>query len=402
MPISTDPIKIDSLLTRRVDEVVVEDSLKEKLASGKKLRVKLGVDPTAPDIHLGHSVVLKKMREFQDMGHQAILIIGDYTALIGDPSGKSKTRPMLTSKEIKANAKTYLEQAGKILDMNKLEIRYNGEWFSKMSFKDVLELTGKFTVARMIEREDFKNRMNEGTDIGMHELFYPIMQAYDSVMIEASIELGGTDQRFNILAGRDLQKKMGQHQQDAMFLGPILVGTDRTQKMSKSLGNYIGVAESPEEIYGKTMSIPDAAMWDWFLMVTDVPELEIKEIRTACERGGVNPREAKAHLAREIVVAYHSEADAAKAEEHFNRVIRDKELPEEIEEFVVVVGEHGLIDLLVGSKMTSSKSEARRVIEQGGVKVDGEVVTDIAAIIHVKEVVLIQKGKRQFRNIVVK
>jgi len=402
MKISTKQSEIEALLTRRVDQVVVEESLRERLASGEKLRVKLGVDPTAPDIHLGHSVALKKMREFQDMGHQAILIIGDYTSLVGDPSGKSKTRPMLSSEEIEVNAQTYLDQAGKVLDLDKLEIRHNSEWFSKMTFKDILDLVGKFTVARIIEREDFRNRLDEGSDIGMHELLYPVMQAYDSVQLNADIELGGTDQRFNILAGRDLQKKLGQKPQDAMFLGPILVGTDGVKKMSKSLNNYIGLTESPEDMYGKTMSIPDAIMWDWFLMATDVPQLEIQEIRTACDDGEMNPREAKARLAMEIVTAYHSDADAAKAEEHFNRTVRNKEIPDEIEEFAVSAGKHGLIDLLSDSKLASTKSEARRLIEQGGIKVDGEAIKEIKAEIDVKEPVLIQKGKRGFIRIVVK
>jgi tyrosyl-tRNA synthetase len=402
VPVSTDPIKIESLLTRRVVEVVVEESLREKLASGRQLTVKMGFDPTAPDIHLGHAVGLKKLQEFLDMGHKVVMIIGDYTTLVGDPTGKSKTRPMLTPKEIEVNAKTYLDQAGKVLDVDRIEIRRNSEWFSKMDFMDILKLCGQFTVARMIEREDFKNRMAEGTDISMHELLYPMMQAYDSVVVEADIELGGTDQRFNILAGRDLQKKMGQPQQDAMFLGPILVGTDGVQKMSKSLGNYIGVSEPAEEMFGKAMSIPDAVMWDWFTMITDVPEQEVAEMRTACERDQLNPRDAKARLAREIVAAYHDAAAASVAEEHFNRVIRDKEAPAEIPEVVTVAGERPLIDLLVEMKLVTSKSEARRTIEQGGVKVNGQAVKDVATTVEIspKKKVLLQKGKRQYLNII--
>ncbi|MBN1585278.1 tyrosine--tRNA ligase [Candidatus Uhrbacteria bacterium] len=400
MKVTTDPIKTEALLTRRVEEVVVRESLAAKLASGRQLTVKMGFDPTAPDIHLGHSIGLRKLQEFMDLGHRAVMIIGDYTTLIGDPSGKSKTRPMLTPEEIEANAKTYLEQAGKVLDVERLEIRRNSEWFSRMDFLDILKLAGKFTVARMIEREDFRSRMASGTDIGLHELLYPMMQAYDSVMVQADAELGGTDQRFNILVGRDLQRKMGMPQQDAVFLGPILAGTDGVQKMSKSLGNYIGVSEAPEEMYGKTMSIPDSVMWDWFLAVTDVPEQEVREIREACDRGEMNPREAKARLAREIVLTYHGEAIAARAEEHFNRTVRNRELPEEIGEFVVPAGKHGLIDLLFGSGLAPSKTEARRLIQQGGIRIDGKAVGDIDTVVEIGgNPVIIQKGKRGYRRI---
>jgi tyrosyl-tRNA synthetase len=400
MSVSTDTKQIEQLFTRRVEQVVVADSLKEKLAAGKPLRIKLGVDPTAPDIHLGHAVALKKLREFQDLGHQAILLIGDYTALIGDPTGKSKTRPPLTPKQVEANAATYLEQAGKVLDMETLEVRRNSEWFGEMPFLEVLNLAGKFTVAQMIEREDFRNRMDAGTEIGMHELMYPMMQAYDSIALEADVELGGTDQMFNILAGRDLQKKLGQPQQDAMFLGPILVGLDGTQKMSKSLGNYIGVTEAPEEMYGKTMSVTDEAMWVWFEMVTDLPVAEIAEIKAACESGEMNPRDAKARLAREIVTLYHSTAAAAAAEEHFDKVVRHKELPAEIPEYELPGAEQPLINLLVDARLAASKSEARRLIEQGGVKVDGEAVTDLEFVVKADSESLIQKGKRQFVKVV--
>jgi tyrosyl-tRNA synthetase len=400
MSVSTDTKQIEQLFTRRVEQVVVADSLKEKLAAGKPLRIKLGVDPTAPDIHLGHAVALKKLREFQDLGHQAILLIGDYTALIGDPTGKSKTRPPLTPKQVEANAATYLEQAGKVLDMETLEVRRNSEWFGEMPFLEVLKLAGKFTVAQMTEREDFRNRLEAGTEIGMHELMYPMMQAYDSIALEADVELGGTDQMFNILAGRDLQKKLGQPQQDAMFLGPILVGLDGTQKMSKSLGNYIGVTEAPEEMYGKTMSVTDEAMWVWFEMVTDLPVAEIAEIKAACESGEMNPRDAKARLAREIVTLYHSTAAAAAAEEHFDKVVRHKELPAEIPEYELPGAEQPLIDLLVDARLAASKSEARRLIEQGGVKVDGEAVTDLEFVVKADSESLIQKGKRQFVKVV--
>ena len=281
MSVSTDPKKIERLLSRCVVETVVAADLKKKLLSGKKLRIKLGADPTSPDLHLGHAVMLRKLREFQELGHQIVFIIGDYTARVGDPSGKSKTRPMLSEEDVEKNAQTYFEQAAKILDVKKMEIHRNGEWFAKMGFADVLKLVAQFTVARMIERDDFQKRLKEGTDIHLHELMYPAMQAYDSVMIRADVEIGGTDQRFNILAGRDLQRKMDQPEQDCMFLGPTLVGLDGTKKMSKSYGNYIGLLDSPEEMFGKTMSIPDALIWDWFALTTDVEAEEIVELRAA-------------------------------------------------------------------------------------------------------------------------
>jgi len=395
--IITDKDRIESLLRRRVAEVVVEDSLRKKLASGRKLRIKLGVDPTAPDLHLGHAVALKKLREFQELGHQVVLIIGDYTTRVGDPTGKSKTRPMLSEADIEANAKTYLDQAGKVIDLTKIEVRRNGEWFAKLNFNDVIQLAAKFTVARMIERDDFAKRLKDGSDIHLHELMYPMMQAYDSIMVEADVEIGGTDQKFNILAGRDLQRKLGKPEQDAMFLGPILVGTDGTNKMSKSLGNYIGVSEPPEQMFGKTMSIPDAALWDYFNLTTDVPLEEVAEMRSACAGGKMNPRDAKARLAKEIITFYHSAEDAAAAEETFIRTFKNKETPDDVPEIIIAAGERPLVDVLVEAKLVASKSEARRLVEQGGVKVDGAVVKEIDSKITVgRKKLLIQKGKRHF------
>lgn len=401
MAVITDKKKIDQLLSRRVAEAVVLDSLRKKLESGKKLRVKLGVDPTAPDLHLGHTVPLKKLREFQDLGHQVVLIIGDYTARVGDPTGKSKTRPMLSEDDVKKNAETYLAQAGKVLDIDKVEIRWNGEWFSKMDFNDLLKLAAQFTVARMIERDDFANRLDAGTDIHMHELLYPMMQAHDSIMVEADVEIGGTDQRFNILAGRDLQRKMGKPEQDCLFLGPILVGTDGAKKMSKSLGNYVGVAEAPNEMFGKVMSIPDSALWDWFALATDVAEEEIAMLRAACEGKTMNPRDAKVRLAKEIIGMYHSAKDADAAEEHFNATFRDKQVPDDVP--TVAVDARTLVEILVETGLCASKSDARRQIEQGGVKVAGETVKDLAAAVGVTaEPTLIQKGKRHFVNVIAK
>lgn len=400
MKVSTDKAKIDALLSRRVVEAVVEKDLRARLFSGTQLRVKLGFDPTAPDIHLGHTMTLRKLKEFQDLGHQIVLIVGDYTTRVGDPTGKSKTRPMLDEKEIEKNAKTYLAQIGKILDIDKVIVRRNSEWFGKMSFADIIVLMSKFTVARMIERDDFEKRMENGVDVHMHELLYPMMQGYDSVMIDADVEIGGTDQRFNILTGRELQKKMGKRPQEAMFIGPILVGTDGTQKMSKSLGNHIGIDESPEEMFGKVMSIPDSALWDYFTLVTDVAEEEIAEMRKACEKGKMNPRDAKVRLGKEIVAMYHSASAADDAEAHFVKVFAKKGVPDEIPEHTMPAGSHTIVDVLVDAGLASSKSDARRTVGQGGVKVAGEVVKDIAFEVRiVEEATLIQKGKRHFVNV---
>lgn len=396
--ISTDQKKIDQLLTRRVSEVIGAEELREKLVSGKSLRIKLGADPTAPDLHLGHAVVLQKLREFQDLGHKIVLIVGDYTALVGDPAGKSKTRPMLSTEEIEANAQTYLNQVGKILDMSKCEVRRNSEWFSKMSMAEIIQLTSKFTVARMIERDDFEKRLSSGTDIHMHELLYPMMQAYDSVMIDADVEIGGTDQKFNNLAGRELQKKMGKVPQNVM-LCPLLVGLDGEKKMSKSLGNYIGIADEANDMFGKTMSLPDVMLWNWFELATSVSAQEIEEMRTACESGAMNPRDAKMRLGREIVAQYYDADAAQKAEENFISTFQKKEIPEDIQQVIFDDQEILLIDLLAHEKIAfaKSKSEARQLIEQGGVKVNDEVVTDLMAKVKIHHTpTLIQKGKRFF------
>ncbi|MDD5252033.1 MAG: tyrosine--tRNA ligase [Patescibacteria group bacterium] len=398
MSVNTDQQKIDSLLARHVVEAIAPDSLREKLTSGRQLRIKFGADPSSPDLHLGHAVGLKKLREFQELGHQVVFLIGDYTARIGDPSGKSKTRPMLTPEEIDANAKTYFEQAGKILDVEKLEIRRNSEWFADMTFEDVIRLASNFTVARMIERDDFANRLKEGSDIRLHEIMYPMMQAYDSVVLKADIEVGASDQKFNILAGRELQKKMGLPEQDCLFIGPILVGTDGEKKMSKSLGNYVGLTDAPQDMYGKTMSIPDAALWNWFELATDLSAEEIDEMRSACERGELNPRDAKMRLAREIVAEYHGAIAAADAEENFIATFQRKETPDDVTVVEMCAGRHPLVGILVAQGLATSKGEARRLIEQGGVKVRGEVVSDIQAEIELAsgEEALIQKGKRFF------
>lgn len=400
MAISTDKLKIDRLLTHRVDHVIGD--LAARLASGKKLRVKLGADPTSPDLHLGHAVALHKLREFQDLGHQVVFIIGDYTAMIGDPTGKSKTRPALTKKEVVANAKTYLAQAKKILSSKNLEVRMNGEWLGKLKFQDVLQLTAQFTVARMIERDDFAKRLKEGVEVHMHELLYPMMQAYDSVMIDADVEIGGTDQMFNILAGRELQKKLGKPEQSCLFVGPLLVGTDGVKKMSKSLGNYVGLTDAADDMFGKVMSTPDALIADWFALTTDVPKDEV----AAMLAGGKNPRDAKIRLAKEIIVQYHSTKAADAAEQNFISTYRNKVVSDDLVETIHLTDSvdmqvfRPLVTILVQTKLASSNSEARRLIEQGGIRVDGVVVKDVSAQVEIaKKKVRIQKGKHTFIDV---
>lgn len=385
--------------TRGVSEVIDQKSLEEKLKSGKNLRIKLGVDPTRPDLHLGHTVVLRKMKEFQDMGHTVIFLLGDYTAKVGDPSGKSKTRPMVSDEEIEVNAKTYLDQVGKILDLDKVEIRRNSEWFSKMDFNDVLKLVAKFTVAQIIERDDFAKRLKSGADVSMHEILYPVMQAYDSVMLEADVEMGGTDQKFNLLAGRDLQRKMNQAPQDIMTV-PLLVGLDGKEKMSKSLDNYIGVSEAPEEQFGKTMSIPDNLILEYFNLVTDVPESTIAKYgREMVE--GANPRDYKEKLAVEIVKMYHGEQAAEEAKENFINRFQKKELPKDIPVIDSEEKNTDLVSLMTRFEIVPSKSEARRLLEQGAVRVDGVKITDPAQVIGIpEEGVVLEVGKRSVYKVI--
>jgi tyrosyl-tRNA synthetase len=394
--VTTDTIAIEHLLTHQVTEVISKEELRDRLMSGRVLRIKLGADPTSPDLHLGHAVVLRKLREFQDLGHTVILIIGDYTALVGDPSGKSKTRPMLTQEEIDINAQTYLNQVGKILDLSKTEIHRNSEWLGTITMAELIKLASKFTVARLIERDDFANRLNEGIDVSMHELLYPMMQAYDSVMINADVEIGGTDQKFNNLAGRELQKKMNQTPQNVM-LCPILVGLDGEKKMSKSLHNYIGIDEAPAEMYGKAMSIPDTAIEEYFALATNITADKISAIVSDMNNGSLNPRDAKMQLARDIVRQYHGDSAVGPAEERFISMFQKKEIPDDILEISLDVPEMLLIDILVAAEFAKSKSEARQLIEQGGVKVDNEVIEDVQKSISLSShPVLIQKGKRFF------
>jgi tyrosyl-tRNA synthetase len=358
----------EDFFEKGIVEIIDEKSLKAKLKTNKKLRIKMGFDPTRPDIHLGHAVGLRKLKELQDAGHKIIFLIGDYTAKIGDPSGRNTTRPVLTDQEIKENAKTYFNQVGKILDVKKAEVRYNSEWYKKMQFSDILQLLGKFTVAQIIERDDFEKRLKAGADIGMHELLYPLMQAYDSVMLKADVEFGGSDQKFNMLAGRDLQRKMGQTPQDVVMVR-LLVGTDGKEKMSKSLNNYIAITDGPNIMFGKVMSIPDSAIPEYYELATDLTESAIEKVKKAV-KSDANPRDLKLDLAYEITKLYHGEIAAKKAKEEFIKVFTNKEMPTDIPEVKLDHGTYDILLLLVDLKAVSSSSEARRLIEQGGVKID--------------------------------
>lgn len=379
------------LLTRGVVEVIEKDHLEARLAKGEKLRVKFGIDPTAPDLHLGHTVPLRKLRKFQDAGHQAVMIIGDFTAQIGDPSGKDKTRPQLTEKDIKKNLKSYLAQAGKVLDVKKLEIRHNGDWFRKNP-ELLLQLMSRMSIERLLERDDFQKRIKAGQDVTMLETLYPILQGYDSVAVKSDLEIGGNDQKFNLLMGRRIQRKYDMAEQDILTL-PLLEGTDGVHKMSKSLGNYIGVTEEPAMMYGKVMSIPDDLTAKYTELLTD---LNISEMESLV---GSNPRSAKMKLAKEIVRMYHDEKSAAAAEEEFVRVVSNKEAPSEIESLKLKVKNLALVDLLMETKMAASKSEARRLVEQGGVKINEEKQSDPMKTVELSKEILLQVGKRKFLKV---
>jgi tyrosyl-tRNA synthetase len=391
---------MDELLSRGVEQIVGLQELKTALTGKHKLRIKLGVDPTRPDIHLGHAVLLRKLRAFQDLGHTVIFLIGDYTTKIGDPSGKSKTRPMLTDNEIKANVKTYLDQVGLILNLRKTEIRYNSEWLKKLSFAELITLASNLSVAQMIEREDFKNRLESGQELALHELLYPLMQAYDSVALEADVEFGGNDQLFNLMVGRSLQKKLGQSPQ-IVFIMELLVGTDGKQKMSKSLDNYIGITDAPVDMYGKVMSLPDNLIAPYYKLTTDV-SLESIDGLVEQMAAGANPRDSKASLAREIVSQYYGDKAALAAEADWNRTFRDHEGPSDdqlIEHPIAKSGEKlGLV--LQDMGVTTSNSDSRRLLQGGGVKVGGETVLDEHLVVRSGD--MIQVGKRRFFKLTAK
>ncbi|MBA7508933.1 Tyrosine--tRNA ligase [subsurface metagenome] len=394
----------DSILIEEELECIVKKSIEED----KPLKVKLGLDPTSPDIHLGHAVVLNKLRQFQDLGHRAILIIGDYTARIGDPSGRSTLRPELSAEDIDRNAKTYMKQAFKILDPEKIEVVKNSNWLKSLRFEDILNLTSRFTVARMLERDDFKKRFKSNTPIAIMEFLYPIMQAYDSIAIEADVELGGTDQRFNLLMGRELQKELSQKPQIAITM-PILVGTDGIEKMSKSLGNYIGVDESPQEIFGKVMSIPDNIMIDYFWLVTTLNSKEIREIENNIKKKKLNPSIAKRKLAKIIVENLYTKNDALKAEENFDLIFKKKGIPDKVEQYIINLKsiknkKISLVQLLTDSGLVKSNSEARRLVAQGGIKINDRKINDPNLELNLNDLSekVIQRGKRHFRKIIIK
>ncbi len=387
------------IIKRGASEIIPEEELIKKLErsidTGKPLNIKLGCDPTRPDLHLGHSVVLRKLAQFQKLGHTAILIIGDFTALIGDPSGRNTTRPPLTEKEIEENAKSYFEQAYKILDKEKTKIVYNSEWLGKMNFADVIKLASKYTVARMLERDDFTNRFKKGIPISMHEILYPLAQAMDSVAIESDVELGGTDQKFNLLVGRDIQREHEMEPQVILTM-PILVGTDGVEKMSKSYDNYIGISDSPKEIYGRTLSIPDSIIYNYYEVATDVSSDELKKIKAYLEEETKNPRDLKRQLARKLVEMYHSKEAAIQAEQEFDNVFIKKGIPDDIPEYESETKSTPIIDLITKVNFAPSKGEARRLIQQGGVSIDGEKISDIYQEIVFDSEKILKVGKRKF------
>lgn len=398
--IITDKKKIDELLTRGVAEVIERDHLQGRLQNGEKLRVKFGIDPTGPILHLGHSVALRVLRRFQELGHTVIFLVGDFTARIGDPTGRIESRPRLNDQEIRKNMKTYAAQAGKILDMSRVEVRYNNEWFGKMHAMEMFTLFGRVTYGQVIARRDFKKRLAEDEDFTFSEFMYPVYQGYDSVALNADVEVGGTDQKFNMLMGRRIQKRYGQTPQDVVTVS-LLEGLDGVKKMSKSEDNYIGLAETPESTYGKIMTIPDALILRYFELCSTVALSEIEKMRTAIQQGA-NPRDAKMRLAREIVALLHGPDKAQQAEENFVKLFQRREKPEIVKEVKIrsdrsQMKRLNICDALVFVTLASSKSEARRLVEQKGVKVDGKIVDDPGAMISIiKSGVLIQKGKRHF------
>ncbi len=393
------------LIKRGVSEIIPEEDLLKKLEASlrknKPLNVKLGCDPSRPDLHIGHSVVLRKLSQFQSLGHQAILIIGDFTGMIGDPSGRNITRPPLSLEQTRENAKSYFEQASKILDKEKTKIVYNSGWLSKMNFEDVIKLASKYTVARMLERDDFTKRMKAAEPISLHELLYPLAQAMDSVAIESDIELGGTDQKFNLLVGRDIQREHGMEPQVIITM-PLLPGTDGVEKMSKSYNNFIGISESPKEIYGKTLSIPDNLIYNYFELATDVSNEKLKEISDKINGQKVNPRDFKRELARTLVATYYNEEAAVEAEAEFDKIFVKKEIPDEIPvfKFSNIGSEIGILDLIVKVNFAPSKNEARRLVSQGGVYIDGRRVDDTTESIKLDNEKILKVGKRKFIKLI--
>ncbi|WP_319369901.1 tyrosine--tRNA ligase [uncultured Ilyobacter sp.] len=392
------------ILKRGAEEIIsereLEDKIKKSLETGKPLVIKLGIDPTGSDLHIGHAVPLRKLRQFQDLGHRVKFLIGTFTARIGDPTGKSETRKMLSAEDIQRNIETYLEQVKLILDLEKTEVVYNGDWLEKLSLEDVLKLLSQFTVAQMVQREDFSKRLSEGKPVSLVEFMYPILQGYDSVAIEADVELGATEQKFNILRGRDLQKNAGQEQQVCMMM-PILVGLDGVEKMSKSLGNYIGVTEAPNDMFGKVMSISDDLMWNYYEIATDISLEEIKGLKDGVMNGTIHPMDCKKRLGQEIVKTYHSEEDGEKAREWFENVFSNRNTDVKLPEVKIDADEINVIDLLVKELMfLKSTSEARRLIGQGGFKINDEAVKDLQAVIKIEDGMVVRAGKKKIVKII--
>lgn len=397
------PIEEQLLLIRHnAEEIIPEAALTEKLEIAEKnntpLQIKLGCDPSRPDLHIGHAVVLRKLRDFQRLGHAVTLVVGDFTAMIGDPTGRNKTRPQLTLEEAHHNAQSYIDQASVILDENKLNVVYNSKWLNALNFNDVITLASKYTVARMLERDDFTKRYRDGVPISIHEFLYPLAQAYDSVALKSDIEIGGTDQKFNLLVGRDLQREYEQEPQVIITM-PLLVGTDGVEKMSKSMGNYIGITDPPDQIYGKTLSIPDTLIAKYFEYSTEISAENLAAIRTDLEQGSSNPRDLKRRLARELVTLYHDEAAALQAEQEFDKLFISKEDPDEMPEYKLTDSEK-LISVIVKNGLLSSNGDARRMIRQGGVKLNGDKVSDPFLSLSPGSDYVIKVGKRKFLRIV--
>lgn len=387
-------------LLRGADEIIPQAELEEKLKTGKPLTVKAGFDPTAPDLHLGHTVLINKLRQFQQMGHNVVFLIGDFTGMIGDPTGKSTTRPPLTQDEVKKNAETYQQQVFKILDPELTNVRFNSEWMGKMQAKDMIRLAAQYTVARMLERDDFSKRYSANQPIAVHEFLYPLVQGYDSVALEADIELGGTDQKFNLLVGRELQKAYGKSQQ-AILTVPILEGLDGVQKMSKSLGNYIGITDVPTEMFGKLMSVSDELMWRYFELLSFRPLNEIERFQQDIA-GGANPRDIKFLLCEEIITRFHSKEDAEKAKQDFIQRFQKNAIPDDMPEINIDLGEGAQIGALIKeAQLCPSTSEAMRMVKQGAVKINGEKISDPKMMVQEKDDFVLQVGKRKFAKIVI-
>jgi tyrosyl-tRNA synthetase len=392
----------EDILNRGVEEIIVKSEFIDKLNSGQKMRLKMGFDPSAPDIHVGHAVGLRKLRQLQEIGHQVVLIVGDWTAQIGDPSGRSQTRNMLSIEEVHSNAKTYLDQFFKIVDKEKTEIRWQSEWFGPFTLTNVIELTSKFTVAQILAREDFAKRFGENQPISITELLYPLLQGYDSVAIESDVEFGGTDQKFNLLLGRELQQMRGMKAQQC-FIMPLLPGTDGVQKMSKSLGNYIGIDEAPQEIFGKVMSIPDSLILPYFDWLTDTPTKEITEIRNSLESQSVNPIELKKNVAYKLVTDFHDAKSASLSRDFFEKTVQEGQAPDDLPEYVIPSGDAAvgikLSNVLVSSGLTSSSGEARRLIEQGAVRINEIQITQNQPIGQLEKGIL-RAGRRRYVRLI--